>query len=257
MKFVRKYTGCRKVPLFMKYRFIWPVILIIILLTACSQKTDLTFYRNQSWKLKTQIRYDEKLINLVGGVIGSVVSYEMGVPMPSVDASDTLGVLDLVFDMAESEYKAKGIDFNWHKAGETYTLNFRGDNFSQFNQVLTQNGKVEDNGNNQYHLSMVFLKLGDLDPSLEQLETVTNSFFQNTVTLHVGHVISSNANEIRGGTAIWYNPTQIEAVFTPVSPVSPAILLVAGVLAILGIAIGIGSRLHAQRLQTEQEEYQE
>jgi hypothetical protein len=231
------------------------IIALLIFLTACGQKTDLTFYRNQSWKYRTEVRYEERLVNLFGGVITSVVSSDIGVSLPSVHVSDSMAVLDLLFATAKPDFKAKGINVSFHHARNVYTLGFQGKNFSSFNQLIPQNASIVNNGSDQYHLSMVFTRLSDMDPSLQEMETYSSALFQNTLTLHTGKIISSNANEVRGGVAVWHNPTQMEAVFTPASSVSPAVLRVIGILVIPGIAIAVGASARRKRLRVEQAEY--
>ena len=215
-------------------------------LAACSQNTDIRFERDQSWQLQSTLHYEAEWLEFAGGLLDAVVAEELGVSLP-VDMEDGIEMLEYVFDLAKPEFAAKGIEFEASQTRETITLDFGGTQLASFNQLVPGAFVMEDLGDNQYRLRMSFLALSDLDPSLADLETLTQGFFQSTVTLHAGRIISSNADEVEGGTATWYNPTEIEVVFTPPSAFPPACLWGVGGLILVAAAVGIGFALRGQR----------
>ncbi len=225
-----------------------PLILALtVLLSACTQTLDMTFKHNESWRLESEFQYDEELLNLFGDMAGWAIGEGLGVPVPSVNVSDAIGLLEYTFELAKQQFAAQGIQFNWHRAQGRITFDFRGDSFVQFNQLAPGAFSIEEVGDGQYHLTMGFLTLGDIAPSLGDLETLTGGLFSNTVTLHVGKIISSNANLVRGGTATWYNPTQVDVVFTPVSSILPACLWGLGALVLIAGIVFIASRAGGRR----------
>lgn len=66
----------------------------------------------------------------------------------------------------------------------------------------------------QYHLQMEALDMGDMNSELSTF----GLGYELVITLHAGRIVQSNADEVRGGTAIWHNPSLTEAVFEPSNP---------------------------------------
>ena len=228
-----------------------PLILaLMLLLSACSQKLDITINQSESWRVKSQVQYDEELLDLFGDLAGGIIGEELGVPLPSMDISDAIGSLDYVFGLARQQFAARGIRFSWQRAHDKLTLDLRGQNLVQFNQLAPQFASVEKIEDGQYHLTMDILTLADLDPGLEDMDDYTAGLFTYTVILHAGKIIRSNADLVQGGTATWYNPTMIDVVFTPAGSLLPVCLWGTGGLVLVAIIVAVASRFRGQRCPT-------
>ncbi|WP_345343773.1 hypothetical protein [Candidatus Villigracilis affinis] len=184
-----------------------------LILSACNQTVDLYFYTNESWRFDTQIQYDEGLIDVFGQAASVAIGSEFGIPMVVPNASGAMDVMGIFLNLAKTELRKQGIDFNWRKADDTFIINVKGDTLQKFNQFSSGMAEITVLGDGQYHLQMDVLTLGELNPSLGEYSELTNAMFTYTFTLHAGHIYSSNADEQSGTKAIWHNPSQIDVVF--------------------------------------------
>jgi hypothetical protein len=204
----------------MKFKFLTLVLSLSLFLSACSQKTDLYFYENESWKIDEKIQYDEGLIDMFGQAISIAIGSEFGIPMVIPNASGAMDLMGIAFNLAKTEFRKQGIEFDWRKPGDTFLINVKGDTLEKFNRFSSGMAQVDALGNGQYHLYLDVLTLSELDPSLQEYASLMNAAFEYTFTLHAGHIFSSNADQQTGTKAIWYNPTEIDVVFSPIPPFS-------------------------------------
>ena len=230
----------------MKTNKLFPLLLLMFLLSACSQNMDLRFPSAETWSLQTRFQYDKGLIDLAGGVVEAAVSQEMNVDIPLSNASGALDLLGSAFSLAKPQYAAKGITFNWQRPSEdTFVLDFSGKTLNQFNQIAPDMFIIQDLGGGKYRLQMTFQDLGDLVPGMGGMDAF-GALFQSQVSLYAGRIISSNADRLSGGTATWENPKNIDVTFTPGGSISPACLLVAAGLVLAAAGIFAFTRLRGR-----------
>ena len=226
----------------------WLLILIALSLAACSQESELAFYKEEQWLFESSFTFDPDAMPEIG-LSAPIIS---GL---SLDASTSImnpALLETVFNQAVNFYCQQGLDVSWERreawGGElTYALLAKGQGWQQLKAFLTGSGiqipaelkmptmlatsfDITNLGNEQIHfvaeLPQDPLGLGLLVPT--------------TFRLRGGRILSSNAHEVRGGEAIWHSPTgTIEATLTAARPLNQIVLLVVGGLG--GVVIVGGS----------------
>lgn len=196
-------------------KFLLVLGIFSLFLAGCREETDLYFYTNQKWKVESALTVDQAILDLFIGVGGMVVGSELGVPIPDsmLESENWIG---LSLDWIVTEYQNQGLDARWRKNSNTYTLTVKGEQFAVLSGVstglITLVPVLGTDG--QYHLQMETLDLGDMDSELSTF----GLGYERVITLHAGRIVQSNADEVRGGTAIWHNPSLAEAVFEPSNP---------------------------------------
>ena len=202
----------------LKPKLVILILIMSILMSACSQTTDLYVYANDSWKIDSQIQYDEGLIDLVGRAISAVIGSELGILIPIPRASSAMDMMGIIFNVLKTEFRKQHIEFTWQKTGDTFALEFQADTTRKLDQMTRDFASLLKLEDGSYHLQMEILDFSDLDPSLEGYEEILMSVFDYTFTLHASQIIESNADQETRNKAIWYNPNFIDVVFKPISP---------------------------------------
>lgn len=195
-------------------KYIIALGLLSLLLTGCREETDLYFYTNHSWKVETALTVDKAIMDLAMGVGGAVVGSELGVPIPD-SLLESENWIELSLDFIVTEYQNQGLNARWRKNSNTYTLTVKGDGYSNVPGVSMGAIIFEpvSGAKDQYHFRMESPEMGELD----DLDLI-GLRYDRVVTLHAGKIIQSNADEVRGSTAIWRNPGVVDAVFVPANP---------------------------------------
>ncbi len=205
-----------------------PFILIIaLLLSACSQEIDLTLQTDQKWEFETEISLN---LGLLPEFDFNIVKW-FGI---GVDTGEVMKVaLEIGFDQMINYYQMQGLEASWKKPlsvfseDDTYRIAIEGQGWDQlarlteFDPALFGQAQgmaapihlstisVTDIGNDQMH----FLYELPEDPwGLRNLSPMT-------YRLHGSKIIDCNGCSISGGTATWVSPYgAIEAVLIPASP---------------------------------------
>ena len=203
------------------------LLLLMILFTACTQETDITFLADEEWVIDSKITLNPSVIPDIG----------MGVPLFEgfgISASTSgLGesVIDGSMNLMINEWSSLGIIADWQKqpAGShdvTYMIQARGSGYARLvagSQDMFAISPIP--GTDQYHLQ------GYLEDP-----TGLSGLFKTTIRIHAGKIISSNSLDVSGGTATWINPTMIDVVFVPKTPIgSLPIAIACGVIG-LGVS---------------------
>ncbi len=213
--------------------------LLAILMAACSQKADIYFYPNESWRVSTSLKIDPEILQIASQVIAHGISQYLSFDLPDKILDEDI-YIGMGLNTLVSQYESRGIDARWSHSGRTYFLSAKGQTHSQFKQLIP--GAITlipvDGEENQYHL---YIYIGDW--------TVTAvALFKQTITLHAGKIISSNAAEAHGGTAIWRNPTEIDVIFTPAnSSIPPTCFWATGGLALMAAIVVLVLSQRGQR----------
>lgn len=209
---------------------------ISIILVACNQEIEVMFSNDQAWNMRMEISYDPQLLETV----------EMAIPFlleamevdknvsPNLTGVDQYA-METSLDLIAAQYRNNGIEMRWHRASErssetTYVVDLHGQSYTQFEQIIPEAITLKEQAPNQYHLHII---LGEENQYL-------GIIFQQKITIRAGKILSSNAHELQGNEAIWYNPTEINLVFEPMNPFQQILPWLGGGLALLLIAIGFG-----------------
>lgn len=204
-------------------------VLLAIALTACSQKAHLYFYPEERWKVNTTIMIDSQVFQFASQIINEGISEYLPFELPD-EIMDPSTYLGMGLDVLLAQYGSQGIDANWHRSGNSYSIKLEGKNFDQFSELIPGAITIApvSDGENQYHLNIYF---GDWN-------VIAAPLYQQTIVLHAGKIISSNAVKMTGGTATWRNPAEIDVVFVPATlSISPIFLWVIGGFLSIGIII--------------------
>lgn len=194
-------TGEQKIRIdrpFTLCKALWGLVVVVplLLLTGCANlDTDVTFYKNERWEVEMKLYLLPSTVNLVGSELDSELA------------------------KAESEAQRSGDELSWHKesdesGGLTYYISRNGEGWQNLNEAVFD---------------------GDASISSDKSGKVSFSYYspmgsnlgmsQYTLRLKGSEIVSSNADYVEDGTAIWHNPTgRIEAVIKPVSSFNVAIV---------------------------------
>lgn len=198
-----------------------------LILTGCREETDIYFYTNQTWKLESALTVDKALVDLFMGVGGMAIGSELGVSIPS-NLLQSDNWINLSYDWIVNQYRAQGLDARWRQSSNTYIIIVKGADYGQVPGVSTGMIILEPvaGTDDQYHLQMQALNIADMGELGEMNDQLSMLGFgyERAVTLHAGKIILSNADEVRGGMAIWRNPGLVDVTFEPARPFSTPIL---------------------------------
>ncbi|GIL15495.1 MAG: hypothetical protein BroJett039_06680 [Chloroflexota bacterium] len=178
------------------------VSLLLVSLIGCGAVTsDITFFQNEEWKADTTL------------VLNPQENAQLG------------ATLEAELQKRAAQAKNEGLVLNWSKSKQdentAYRITAEGAGWNELNKFAFDNqAELTTNGN---QITVAYRSLGFGARAL-------------TLKLTGGSIVSSNADEVKGNTAIWYNLGSslngVQAVLTPASK-SP----ISGVPCIGGAAI--------------------
>jgi hypothetical protein len=187
------------------------MIVSALILSACTQTADLYFYPDESWKVTSKMTVDE-FEKYLGNSVDEIFQ-EMELPLELKELAG--GLSEGGFETLRSYYANQGIDFRWSSIGNTYSFTTKGRTLEQFDNLVPDVLTITKEEEDHYHLKADFT-----DAML-----IASIFYHLDITLHAGEIYSSNAYRQRGGTAEWRNPSTIDVVFSPSSPIPWGVLL--------------------------------
>lgn len=185
------------------------------------------------------------------------------------DASWVDFAAEFTFSTLVSLYRQQGLQADWEKTlgrqGSTaYRLEVTGDGYEQLESALNVDLStiVGENIPGEYALPANKPYYLDVEPSgdevtisanfgeVGQYNAVLAGLYQQDIFIHGRRVISSNAQEIRSGSAIWHNPSSIQITILPGTAFNPilvgillTVLLIGGVIAIVIVIIQRPARI--------------
>jgi len=201
-----------------KARFIAIGLLAVLafLLTACSTETEVTLYEDEEWVVVNTVTLNLSLLPQIG--VGSDIIPGIGLEIGMDTGAWSETMLDAGLNQIVAEYRAQGVQASWSKrsagGGETaYTIRLEGTGWAQLQDValtgMNMNASVVNLGDDQVRFSL------EMEETTGEMEWL-NYLAQSTFHLRGGRIVSSNAHEVRGGRATWYNPQgTLIAVVTP------------------------------------------
>lgn len=201
-----------------RFRTTGLLAILLLLLTACSTETEVALYEGEEWVVVNTVTLNLALLPQigVGGDIIPGIGLEIGMDMGAW--SETM--FDASLNQIVAEYRAQGVRASWSKrpagGGETaYTIRLEGTGWARLRDValtgMSMNASVVNLGNDQVRFSLE-TPMGETAEGME----LSNYMVESTFHLRGGRIVSSNAHEVRGGRATWYNPQgTLTAVVTP------------------------------------------
>jgi hypothetical protein len=137
----------------MRPKHLLVIVLLAILLTACSQKADIYFYPNESWRVSTSLRIDSVILQLTSHLVEQEISEYLPFDLPD-EMLDEDTYLGMGLNTLVAQYERQGINARWSHSGGTYRLTAKGQTHAQFAQLIP--GAITltpvEGEENQYHL---------------------------------------------------------------------------------------------------------
>jgi hypothetical protein len=219
------------------------LVVLSLLLSACSQKVDLYFESDQRWRAELALTVDQAVLDTIMQFGGMGLTEGLDLPeLPSsILESDTW--IGMALDMLVREWENDGIQSHWTQAGNTYTIFLNGEGYAQLQSALFDAITVVkvDDSPETYQFTYSF---GVPDEDLAVLATGLLEY-ENIVSVHAGHILDCNGCEISGGVATWRNPGTVQVTFTPSPSFSfpwQILLVILGLLVVIAIVVFAVSR---------------
>lgn len=179
------------------------VVILALLLAACSSETTITLYENEKWSVENVSDVNTALMPEFS--VGDEIFPGLGIDMGVDTGAWTSLLMGKGLDELTPYYQEQNIIFSWSERnrGEDitiYTLRWEGQGWDKLCNVIltgTETSLVAI-GNNQVRFAM-------RTPSDE---LGLNTLVDMTVHLRANEIVQSNAHEIQGGRATWYNPVE-------------------------------------------------
>jgi hypothetical protein len=182
-----------------------------LLLTGCpgiAVDMEVSFYEGERWEHSMKLSLPEALAMMLGGAVEDTIRSELK-RFPGLDVSIS----------------------REHRAGEVvYQITAKGEGWEMLNDFAFEGRADITRRNGEIHIEA---EVGADIPAAAEMG------MQVSLTLHGGRVIDSNADEVIGGRATWYNPRdRIWVTLTEKRPGHGLIvpLIIFGLLAVGGVA---------------------
>jgi len=220
------------------------------LLSACSSAVDIYIQRGERWRVEEKLELPKNLGRVGVGIEGLGIEVPLDTEIPLTFAFNQIAALCPQHNWVCKVDKSS-------KGGEiAYRLTAKGQGYASlesfFNLVSTELGDQFQGESEVNFPTLTVREEGGLvhiaesaagsQPENPELLALINSLFPVKVSVHGKEIISSNADEVKGGTAIWHSPRPIDVTLVPGSGLSlPATLglVFGGVLVVAGLAFGI------------------
>jgi hypothetical protein len=154
--------------------FVAVIIAIPLLLTGCVGviKADITLYSGEEWKANIDLTLTQQDVSMAGGE----------------------ATIEAELQRQAAQLKQQGVRYSWRKERKegnvVYLFSVEGKGWAVLNQAVF-NGQAQIQSTKEGHVYFSYTPL-----------FAARAF---TLRLTGGKILSSNADEVRGNTAIWYN----------------------------------------------------
>lgn len=239
--------------------FISVLLLIFsaLLLSGCSQKIEMTFFRNGKWRLNNSMSYPRSVTDMTGGFL-SAVGIDLGSNSMVTDMTQTMTTG--TFNLAKNELRRQGIDMDWEQKESgnnvVISIDLSADSFAKFNSFIssTGSGYLQPVGSDAYRLFIDYsamnqeyydmIGMDELMPMVDMMSMLNDS----EVVINTGRIVDSNAHRVNGNSATWFNPTVVDITFVPRSsfPIGLILILLAVIVLVI-IAGSVVGRRNSQR----------
>ena len=223
------------------------LLCVIILLSACSGETNLALYPQERWVATTTFSFDRRLLPEL--TVGLQISRLIGLNIGLGTRGWGLAALETSLDDLVAQYRKQGVEASWGSRGLPwgtlrYTVTVEGQGWEKLQEITPSvfDLSVSESEEGEVHLTM----------RSTAMERGLGNLVPFTFQLRGGRILSSNADNVSGGTATWHGPSGlVEAVVTPAPErdlalpllVGTAVLLVAGA---MGAAVSVYYRRRAR-----------
>ena len=216
----------------------WHLVLLLFLLTSCNLNADAHFYEDQTWQVDADFKYyDLQLggLNQALAPLNDVLQangIETVLSLP--DTLDEKPFVEALLRELVTKYGSKQIDASWQltsddpAGGVMYALRASGRSWQSFEDLIP--GAITLTPGPDNKTLKVTVELGEAN-------ALASAVLQETIRVHGGEIIVSNAPVERSGYAQWPNPARMEVELTPESSVSKAMGQVPWVAVIVVIVI--------------------
>ena len=176
------------------------LLLVVPCITACTQTVDIYFHPDESWLVKSRLNFSTQEMMLFRGVIQDflVEITQEAIPSQMLQVDDWPGP---AFDLLKAYYANEGIEFHWKKFFNSYTMQAEGRSLDQLESLLPGAIAIEKLEDDQYHLNI----------NLGEMNMFAAMVYKQTITLHGGEIINSNAPA--SNNAVWNNPNEVDVTF--------------------------------------------
>ena len=204
-----------------------PVVAILLaltlfLLSGCSFETHIFIQKGEHWKVEERLSLPQN----IGGIGAKIKGLSVHIPI-GTDKPITMAFNQIVSVCPQYNWKC-----NYHKSfhrGEVqYTLIVKGqgyDSMSRFfnisNGIIMSQIKAENPGDlfSGFNVEKQGSQLHIWSKGMAKIDSkaliVMKTLFPIKIVIHAGKIVEANADEIRGGTAIWYSPRDIDVTLEP------------------------------------------
>lgn len=175
--------------------------LVLLLLTACSSETTVTFYEQEEWEVENVSQVNLSSLPEVG--VGGELIPELGLGLDIAVDTSALGeeTLKTTLNQLMGYYRSHGIDASWDSrsalGGDTvYTIQLAGTGLDTLRTVVftgTQ-ATVRQMPNDRVEFSL---------PLPEELGLGSMLFMDFTFHVKGAEIVRSNAREVSRGEATW------------------------------------------------------
>jgi len=209
-----------------KIRILSIIIVISLCLTACSQKVDYYFNENETWKISSMLEYDPRTLSYLSSILQSVIGEAVGEDLSFIPDDISGDMIEGILSMFISTIDLEGIDVSVRQGVSTSTrqeiyITFAGQDLQQINTLAPGYVQLTQIDADTYRLQMQVIELGEIDGF--DL-SVLNAAYKQTIIIHAGQILDSNADTQTSRQAIWNSPRSIDVTFK-LAPAFPTWIL--------------------------------
>ncbi len=213
-------------------------ILAAFLLTACNLNADAHFYQDQTWQMDTDFKYydipADSMIQALDPLNKILQANGIETILSLPGALDEKPFVEALLREMVAKYGSKQIDASWQLVsddpvgGVVYSLRASGRSWQSFEDLIPGAITVTPGAENKS--LTVTMELG-------QGNALASAILQETIRIHGGEIIRSNAPVQKPGYAQWPNPELVEIEIVPESSVSRALGQIPWAAVLVGIVI--------------------
>lgn len=189
----------------------WLVMLVVlgVLLTACTMDADVTFYDDNTWAVEAQIEPGDvgDYVSAAQGLLTDVAT-DMSLPeevLSLIQGFNQDKLATFVFRELVAHYGTRQIAVEWEIQRQGYKLSAKGRSWKSFEGLLPGNIQVDDSNPQQIKVSSY----------LGEENVWASGVFQQTIRVNGKEIFDSNAPIQEKNYAQWPNPRELNFTVVP------------------------------------------